>query len=88
MAVVMQAAMLATAASMHNGGRATPPETGAGSSEDNAGDEPAAAVQSTGLRARAAATAAQALAEEPQATGSFKQNGLFIPHTRYLAFNQ
>lgn len=82
-AVMLQAAMLASDAGLPDGGRATPPKAGgSGSSEDDENEQPAASVQGIGQRARAAAAAAQALAEEPQATGKFKQSSFYIPHAR------
>jgi hypothetical protein len=86
-AATLQAAMLASDASLPDGGDVTPPKAGgSGSSEDDDGEEPAPPVQGIGQRARAAAAAAQALAEEPQATGRFKQSGFYIPHARCASF--
>ena len=93
---MLQAAMLASDAvalnicstdGLPDGGDVTPPKAGGGgSSEDDGDEEPAPAVQGISQRARAAAAAAQALAEEPQATGRFKQSGFYIPHARCAGF--
>lgn len=56
--------------------------SGASSGSDDDGDDPPAAQRSQ--RARAVVAAAQAVPEEPQPSGRFKQSGFYIPHARYV----